>query len=335
MPLLTPELRAAVDLALVDRVWKAYVRDAGPGDVGPLFSGWKHSDQILLTEDPRAGAVLSWLSSRAGPLRQGAHLIHEARGRDGTRFSADEKAMLADSLVVLAEHDVTLNAAPPVENLLAAVKALRGDPRFASDRPGSGGYPGGAWAVNLAFATIPTPAPHLGIVTRELLRSDTAPAPEILLRSWAQAIDATYKAVRQVAERLRRTAQQVETLSRNARAREVIGALAALDVVRRQHVKRGWRLSDAGTTLVMRQLAELGIGDPSQRGTLAWAAATDPPEPDRGARIEDDDNADGADAGKDWKATAEFDEAMAFADRILARYSDDADDADEDREESA
>ena len=75
MPLLAPDVRAAAGLALVDLVWKAYIRDAGPGDVGPLFSGWKHSDHFLLSEDPRAGAVLSWLSSREGPLREGALLL--------------------------------------------------------------------------------------------------------------------------------------------------------------------------------------------------------------------------------------------------------------------
>lgn len=171
MPLLTPELRAAVDLALVDRVWKSYVRDAGPGDVGPLFSGWKHPDHVLLSEDPRAGAVLSWVSSREGPLRHGANLLHEARGRSGTRFSAADKDMLAESLAVLSRHGVMLNAAPPVENLMAAVKALRNDARFLSDNPGGGGYLGGAWAINLALATISTPAPQPGIVTRELLKS--------------------------------------------------------------------------------------------------------------------------------------------------------------------
>ena len=49
-PLLAPPVRAAVDLALVDIAWKSYVRDAGPGDTGPLFSGWQNADHILLSE---------------------------------------------------------------------------------------------------------------------------------------------------------------------------------------------------------------------------------------------------------------------------------------------
>lgn len=310
MPLLAPNVRAATDLALVDLVWKAYVRDAGPGDVGPLFSGWKHPDHVLLSEDPRAGAVLSWVSSREGPLRHGAQLLHDARGRSGTRFCAAEKDMLAESLAAFAHHGVVLNAAPPIENLMTAVETLRDNARFLSDRPGGGGYTGGAWAINLALTTISTPAPQPGIVTRELLRTDTAPDREILLRSWSAAVDGAYKAVQQVAERLRRIAEQVDTFSRNARAREVVGALAALNVLRRQHVKRGWHLSDAGTTLVVRQLAELGLGSTSQRG-MVWWLPSDEPAP---LEISEEDEWEG------WKVAAEFDEAMAFADRVLARY---------------
>lgn len=313
MPLLAPDVRAATGLAIVDLVWKAYVRDAGPGDVGPLFSGWKYSDHILLSEDPRAGAVLSWLSSREGPLRDSAFLLHEARARSGTRFSSAQNDILAQSLAVLADHGVVLNAAPPVENLMASAKALRDDARFLSDRPGACGYPGGAWAINLALATISTLAPQPGIVTRQLLRNDTTPDRETLLHSWSAAVDTTYKTVQNVAERLRRIAEKVDTFSRNARAREVVGALAALNVLRRQHVKRGWHLSDAGTTLVIRQLAELGIGSTSQRGKVSWLPSDEPPS----REIDEEDEWEG------WKAAAEFDEAMAFADRILSRYPDD------------
>lgn len=277
LPLLDPAVRSAVDLALVDLVWKAYLRDAGPSDTGPLYTGWRHVDQVVLSEDPRAGAVLAWLAARDGPLQHAAGLMQRARGAAGIRFGAREIAMLSDAGAALRNGGVSLNAAPPVDRLLEVIAALRADWRFASAAPARLAEVGGAWAVNLALATLPTPAPQPGIVTREALRVDLELERETLLGSWGAAATGVYERVRHVADRLRSAASILDSFSTNARARDVIGALAALDAMRRPHIKRGWSLSDAGTTLIVRQLVGLGVARSDAPGEIAWALS--PPVP--------------------------------------------------------
>lgn len=304
-PLLAPPLRAAVDLALVDLVWKAYVRDAGPGDTGPLFSGWQHADHVLLSEDPRAGAVLAWLASRDGPLRAAATRLQRARGASGRRFNKIELAMLAEAGDVLSVAGVMLNAAPPVDNLVNAIITLREDWRFASAAPARSAEPGGAWAINLALVTLPAVAPQPGIVTREALRADQSFDRAILLRSWATAAQTVYERARLIADRFRDARASIDGLSKNARGREVIGALAALEDLRRSYIKRGWELSEAGTTLIMRQLVDLSIARSEGRGAISWVAA-------RKAGPGGASNEFGA-----TDAVREFDEAMAFAQGVL------------------
>lgn len=308
MPLLAPPVRAPVDVALVDLAWKAYLRDAGPGDTGPLFSGWRHADQVLLSEDPRAGAVLAWLAGRDGPLREAAALMQRARGASGSRFGNNEIAMLADAGDVLRAAGVALNAAPPVDNLLEAIVTLRADWRFASSAPGHSAVFGGAWAVNLALATLLTPAPQPGIVTREALRVDLELERDTLLRSWGAAATGIYDRVRQVAERLRAAAPVLVSFSKNARAREVIGVLAALETMRRPHIKRGWGLSDAGTTLINRQLFDVGVARSDAPGEVAWALSL-PASAER--------HIAGTVVNNHSDAIAEFDEGMAFANSVL------------------
>lgn len=305
MPLLVPPVRAAVDLALVDLAWKAFVRDAGPGDTGPLFSGWQHADQVLLSEDPRAGAVLAWLASRDGPLRVAAIRLQRARGASGRRFNKDELAMLAVAGDGLRDAGVMLNAAPPVDNLVAALAALREDWRFASAAPSGSAELGGAWAINLALATFPAVAPQPGIVTRESLRADQSFDRMVLLRSWATATQTVYERVRLISDRFRDARDSIEGLSKNARGREVIGALAALETLRRPHIKRGWELSEAGTTLVMRQLVDLGVARSEERAAISWAAPKILRTDDRAQHLSDGD------------AVREFDEAMSYAAQVL------------------
>lgn len=306
-PLLAPSVRAAVDLALVDLAWKTYVRDAGPGDTGPLFSGWQHADHVLLSEDPRAGAVLAWLASRDSPLRAAATRLQRARGASGRRFSKIELAMLADASEVLRDIGVMLNAAPPVDNLVDAIAALREDCRFASSPPSSSAELGGAWAINLALAISPAVAPQPGIVTREAMRVDQSFDRTVLLRSWATAAHTVYERARFIADRFHSASDIIGRLSRNARGREIIGALAALETLRRVHIKRGWELSEAGTTLVMRQLVNMGVARSEARAEISWLMP-------KILRRDDDPK-----VSNDGDAVREFDEAMMFADRLLGR----------------
>jgi hypothetical protein len=68
MPQLAPRVRSAIDLALVDLAWRAFVRDAGPSDSDDADQASIPDDDVLRTRDPRAGAVVSFLASKAGPL---------------------------------------------------------------------------------------------------------------------------------------------------------------------------------------------------------------------------------------------------------------------------
>lgn len=249
--------------------------------------------------------MLAWLAARDGPLTAAAARMHRARGSGGMGFSADERAMLDDAGDALRAAGVSLNAAPPIDNLLSAITALRADARFASAPPARSAEVGGAWAINLALASLPTPAPQPGIVTRAALRVDLSLDREELLRSWGAAAALVYERVRHVADRLRDVSPIVDSFSINARIKEVIGAMAALEMVRRPQVKRGWALSEAGTTLIMRQLTDAGIARSDGRGELTWAYA-----PACRALVADH-------APEDNAAIVEFDEAMAFAKRVL------------------
>lgn len=307
MPLLSPLVREAVDLALIDIAWKAFNRDAGPGDTGQLFSGWQNADHVLLTEDPRAGAVLTWLSSRDGPLRAAARRVHRARGGGGLRFSADERDMLIHAIQASREAKVKLTGSPPVGNLFKVIATLKEDARFASAPPGRSGVVGGTWAINLALATFPAQAPQPGIVRREALRSDLPADRELFTDGWASTCRSVYDRVRSVARRVRDVEDVLASFSKNARARDIIPALAALDTVRRSHIKRGWELSEGGTTLVMRQLVENRVATTNGRGTLSWSF--------EGPVAPVAEKAPGVDSA----VLQEFDEAMALADRLLSR----------------
>lgn len=313
MPLLSPLVREAVDLALIDIAWKAFNRDAGPGDTGQLFSGWQNADHVLLTEDPRAGAVLAWLSSRDGPLKTAATRLHRARGGSGLRFNADQKVMLSDAIQVLQKARVKLTGSPPVGNLLKAIAKLRSDVRFVSEPPGRSSVLGGAWAINLALSTFPSQSPQPGIVRREALRVDKPVNREEFVRGWASTCEVVYDRVREVALRLSEADEILGSFSKNARAKEVISALAALDTVQRSHIKRGWELSEGGTTLVMRQLVDNQVATGNGRGTLNWSLELQAKHgPKRNSSIVS-------------AVIEEFDEAVRLADQILSRkYGDNA-----------
>ena len=308
MPLLSDPARAAVDLALVDMAWKAFIRDAGPADTGPLFSGWQHSDHVLLTEDPRAGAMLSWLASRGGPLHPAASRLELARGGKTISFSAEEHEMLVDAAEALELAGVKLIAAPPVDNLTSAITELRADSRFASAPPGQSSEAGGTWAINLALSTLPTQAPQPGIVQRKALRMDEDRFRTCIREGWTDAVRATYDRVRTVADRLRSTEPILQNLSRNSRARDVSDALAALEMLKRGHISRGWALSNAGTTFVVRQLKNLGVGQMKERGRIDWSVTRSTSRRHRYKKLPSDD------------AIVELDDAVAFADRLLSKH---------------
>ena len=307
MPLLSGSVRAAVDLALVDMAWKAFIRDAGPGDTGPLFSGWRHSDHVLLTEDPRVGSVLAYLASRDGPLRQSALRLQRARGTDDSHFTSAEREMLVDAGNALKGAGVQLIAAPPVDNLVTAVTNLREDPRFASARPAQSAERRGVWAINLALITLPAQPPLPGMVTRKALRIDRALSRDAVLKTWGMTARSVHERVRTIADRLGAAEVALSKLSKNSRAPAIAGALAALDTLRRSHIRRGWELSQSGTTVVVRQLDKLCAAHPAKRGLQSWALDKRTFKVRRIEKVRDDD------------VIQEFDEAMAMADRILSR----------------
>ncbi len=307
MPLLSDPVRAAVDLALVDMAWKAFIRDAGPGDTGPLFSGWRHSDHVLLTEDPRIGSVLAYLASRDGPLRQAALRLQRARGADDIQFTSADHEMLIDAGNTLKEAGVQLIAAPPVDNLVTALTNLREDPRFASARPAQSAERGGAWAINLALITLPAQAPLPGIVARKALRIDRAVSRDSVLKGWGMTARSVYERVRTIADRLGGAEVALSKLSKNSRAPDIAGALAALDTLRRSHIKRGWELSESGTTVVVRQLDKLGVAHCAERGLRSWPSEKRAFKERKNNQVREDD------------VIQEFDEAMAMVDRLLNR----------------
>lgn len=308
LPLLAPDVRESVDLALVDIAWKSYLRDAGPGETGPMFSGWKDADHVLLSADPRAGALLAWLSTRDGPLRSAAERLHKARGSSGIRFNADEKELLRDAGDMLRSAGVNFSDAPPVDQFARAIHAFRDDWRFASGPPGQSEEVGGAWAINLVLATFKAEAPQLGILTRQSLRADLDFEPSVLVEAWTRALQQFAVRTRVVVERMRGAGPVLAGLSKNARARNLVGALGALDTFRRVQVKRGWDLSDAGTTLLMRQLVEIGVATPTERGSLSWSL--EPPK-DSYARNENDTSIN-------HDVIREFDDAMAAVDNLIS-----------------
>lgn len=309
LPQLSPKVRSAIDLALVDMAWRTFVRDAGARDDDDTDRAANPDDDVLRTTDPRAGAVAAYLASKAGPLQLAAKTVQLARGASGRRFSPEERAMLESAHGALASARVSLRTGPPHNRLLAALRALREDGRFTCPPPGRGAETGGAWAVNLALLTMTSPAPVPGIVSRAIFRDDHELSTVALIASWSKAAHAVHERAIAIGERIKLADEFLADVPVNSRAHDLAGPLAAIGALHRSSIKRGWQLSDGGVTLVMRKLAERGIATQDRIGTIYWQQSprvrsdTPPPAPD--PRMVLSDLAD----------------AVAFADKVLAKVA--------------
>lgn len=307
MPQLAPRVRSAIDLALVDLAWRAFVRDAGPSDSDDADQASIPDDDVLRTRDPRAGAVVSFLASKAGPLQVAARTIELARGASGRRFSAEERAMLEASDVALKSAKVSLRSGPPHNRLAAALRSLRQDWRFVSPPPGRGPERGGAWAVNLALLTMTSPAPVPGIVSRALFRKDLELYTAALISSWVRAAGTVHDRAILIGQRIEAADKRLSGVPINSRSHDLAGPLAALGALHRSSIKRGWQLSDAGVTLVMRKLADCGLATQDRNGHILWQerAEVGSESPPQGS--------------EDSVALAELEDALSFADKVLAK----------------
>ena len=78
-----PSGRASA-FATVNLAWKTYLLDAGAREFGIHHSRSRHDDHILLTEDPRADAVLAYLPRHAASdVAQAAEQLLAARSYPG------------------------------------------------------------------------------------------------------------------------------------------------------------------------------------------------------------------------------------------------------------
>ena len=86
----SPELKRAVALAQVSSVWDVFLRDAGPGEVGPAHEDVIGNTGITCTHDDRRDGVLLWLSENgATAIAEGAVLLSRAAGAV-RRFGPDD-----------------------------------------------------------------------------------------------------------------------------------------------------------------------------------------------------------------------------------------------------
>ena len=79
-------------------------------------------------------------------------------------------------------------------------------------------------------------------------------------------------------------------------------------MLKRGHISRGWALSNAGTTFVVRQLKNLGVGQMKERGRIDWSVTRSTSRRHRYKKLPSDD------------AIVELDDAVAFADRLLSKH---------------
>lgn len=295
------DLRRFTALALIRDVWDIVRRDAGPGHVGPAHEAI--STHILFTEDPRRDAVLLWLADHAAPvLREAAAWM--ARMVDAeTRFGTADLALLevaGGALAAPVAGPVTAALGPDSGMMLTtvagAVDRLRVVPDFleAEDgglvRPLAGApvrhrvaspSPGAAWALNLAMladsrVTGGAPPP-IGIVSRALFHglADADAVAGQLMTDAVSAGERTYRRLLILNDELARGGAALAHLSRNARARDAWGVVAALQMLTRRQLGRALTLSRGGADMQMRALAGAGLATLQPGGVIDYAL----PEP--------------------------------------------------------
>ena len=166
----------AAQFAVLDAAWRSFLRDAGAREFGLHHSRSPHDDHILLTEDPRADAMLDHLARHAiGDLADAAGRLLAARsypGRALGRFNAEERKMLEAARHRFDDAEVDFQGPPPVSQLMKAIAHFREDYRFAAEGLGESAERGGGWAINLGLLTMQKNEAVTGIVPRAALRID-------------------------------------------------------------------------------------------------------------------------------------------------------------------
>ena len=262
-----PSGRASA-FAAVNSAWKAYRLDAGARELGLHHAGSRFDHHILLTEDPRADAVLAYLARHAaGDVARVAEQLRAARSHPGRtlgRFDAEERDMLEAAAQGLNKAQVSFDGPPPVSQLMKAIARFREDYRFAAEGLGDTAERGGVWAINLALLTMQQADAVAGIVPRAALRIDEKLDEVVLVEWWAQRAAQVLDGLNMIERRWRATQTAMAPLSSDARARDLVQWLIGLDIVKAAHLVRGERLSKAGVMRALNQLRGLGV---SRSGT--------------------------------------------------------------------
>ncbi|WP_155646342.1 hypothetical protein [Erythrobacter donghaensis] len=154
-----------------------------------------------------------------------------------------------------------------------------------------------------------SPAPVPGIVSRAIFRDDLQLGTVQVIASWTKAAHAVHERAIAIAERMQSADECMADVPVNSRAHDLAGPLAAIGALHRSSIKRGWQLSDAGVTLVMRKLADRGVALQDRNGTIFWhlspqARSEIPPS-----------NSDRQ------SVLSELADAVAFADKVLSKVA--------------
>ena len=265
----TPSARTNA-FATVNAAWRAYRLDAGARELGIHHTGSPHDDHVLLTEDPRADAVLSYLAQHvAGDTARAAEQLLAARsypGRAHGRFDAEERDMLEAAKQGLNRAKVSFDGLPPVSQLMEALGRFREDYRFAAEGLGDTAERGGVWAINLALLTMQQADAVAGIVPRAALRIDEALEEAVLVDWWVQRAADALADVSSITRRWRAAQTAMAPLSSDARARDVAHWLIGLDMVKAAHLVRGEHMSKGGVTRALNQLRSLNVSRSAMNG---------------------------------------------------------------------
>jgi hypothetical protein len=334
----SPEIRKVASLATVADAWRAYRRDAGIGNVGPVHQPSTDALSILLTDDPRRDAVVLWLAAHGvPPIADAATMV--VRMVNATRgFEVDALALLN------AAQDALAQAAPggpltgacgladagpdhPLHGLAraaVAVDVLIRAPDFAessgheallplpsrSMRHYIASEPAGCWALNLVLVARGIVPQVSGIVPRTVFRLDVTDAQRaaaLVKHSTHEAL-AAFTNLERIESVLGRGREALAGLSRNARAFEAWTLLAALGPTTRKQLMRALSLSRAGADIQARALAAARLVGLETGGLVSPALPGSSPSPSASL-----------DHGPLCAAAADLDIAMAEIDRLLTR----------------
>ena len=339
----SPELRRAVSLAQISAAWDIFLRDAGPGDVGPAHEAPESSTALLTSDDPRRDGVLLWLADYGAPvIAEAAALVAHSVGAS-RGFGAEEQDLLDAARNVPAEtarpgaiarllpplRADAEHAMAPLRAIAATVDQLRGDPAFVESTgdqvhhllPGGAfshyvpAPPAAAWALNLAL--LARSAPLAGtmacpaLISRQLFRAfEPDEIAAALVEGVTAALETGHGLFERIEPELARGREALARMSRNSRTRDAWLLVVALGGMSRAQLARALGLSRAGADIQAHALAEAELVTCSPASSIKWArhrqADTKLVRPD--------------DAVDEPSGTfEEFDANMAEIDRLLAR----------------